>query len=766
MNAEEIHAKIEEWIAAESAGGLSEEERFALANHVTACEECRKVYQESQLVSEAVETTLAADRPGEDFEDRMVAAFRKGAGAGTVQTARPGPTFHRRVFRIASVAAVVLLAVGLGFVFMLQFKGAKLEQPTGFSGKPGDHGYGFTSEDPSAETEYAVARPDRSVTMGLPGELPDEGNRARVKFVDALETGGEVLADKESERLRAKVKRAGEKRKHSKGLPASPAVAGKEVRGLAEEVERAKKVQSGLLMKMKSETKAKGRHNRQKPQGGLRYFGRGELDDDSRGGAAGVGSESYKDVEDNPFHTVKAEPLSTFSIDVDTASYANVRRHLNEGRFPPRGAVRIEEMVNYFKYDYPPPAGDDPFAVHLEVAKCPWDLNHRLVRIGIKGRVIPKDKRPPSNLVFLIDVSGSMRSHRKLPLLKKSMKMLVKRLTEDDHVAIVTYSNTHHLVLPSTPCDKKGEILQAIEGLRAGGSTNAGAGIYLAYEQAAKHFVKDGVNRVLLATDGDFNVGITNLESLVQLIRDKSAGGVFLTILGFGTGNLKDATLEAMADKGNGNYSYIDGEKEAKKVLVDQMSGTLITIAKDVKIQIEFNPKRVGAYRLIGYENRVMANADFRNDKKDAGEIGAGHTVTAFYEVVPAGQDGAEVVVNDAAGLKYQEKTARLKAAAMDGELLTVFLRYKNPTEDEGREKEVSVLDSTDTFSRASGDFRFAAVVAAFGMLLRNSPYKGSATYQGVQELAGEWKSMDASGPRAEFVDLVAKARALDGRGR
>ena len=513
------------------------------------------------------------------------------------------------------------------------------------------------------------------------------------------------------------------------------------------------------------------------------------------------GTEQYETIVENDFLPAASRPLSTFSIDVDTASYANVRRFLNEDRLPPPGAVRIEEMVNYFPYDYRPPEGDQPFAVHVEVAQCPWNVRHRLVRIGLKGREIERDKRGPSNLVFLLDVSGSMRDENKLPLVKQAMRLLVEQLGEDDRVAIVTYAGEAGLKLESTCGDQKPTILQAIDSLSAGGSTHGSAGIQLAYEQAARHFVEGGTNRVLLATDGDLNVGITDDDQLVELIKKKAEDGVFLTVLGFGTGNLKDAKLEKLADHGNGVYAYVDNLREARKVLVEQMTGSLVTIAKDVKIQIEFNPAEVQSYRLIGYENRLLAAKDFDDDKKDAGEIGAGHTATALYELVPAGQDDAPAT-EARIELRYQRAAenaaAELTDEARSGELLTLRLRYKEP-DDAGvkgtgtsaalrsqsplrgaRVKgtgtsaalrsqspsskllERAVKDSGRRFGEASPDFQFAAAVASFGMILRNSKHRGDATLGAVEEYAVSGLGSDPGGYRAEFVDLVRRARSID----
>ncbi|WP_406693656.1 VWA domain-containing protein [Singulisphaera sp. Ch08] len=466
-------------------------------------------------------------------------------------------------------------------------------------------------------------------------------------------------------------------------------------------------------------------------------------------------TEDYSRIEDNPFLRVVQNPLSTFSIDVDTASYANVRRFLGQGMWPPKDAVRIEELLNYFTYDDPSPTGDDPFSVRIEVAGCPWNAEHRLARIGIKGRPIEQDKRPLSNLVFLIDVSGSMQDANKLPLLKASLQRLVEQLGENDRVAIVVYAGASGLVLPSTSCLDKQVILSALEQLQSGGSTNGGAGIQLAYDTAVSHFIRGGTNRVILATDGDFNVGISSEGDLTRLIEEKAKSGVFLSVLGFGMGNYKDANLEKLADKGNGNYAYIDTAREAEKVFVEELSSTLVTIAKDVKIQVEFNPSKVGAYRLIGYENRLLKKEDFNDDRKDAGEIGAGHHVTALYELVPPGKETGLAEVD---ALKYQQPDG---SKSTSNECLTVKLRYKQPEGEMSRLLERGVTDEGTEYARASDDFKFAGAVAGFGMLLRGSPDKGSLTYAGVHELAASAMGQDRLGYRAEFLGLVKKAQQI-----
>ena len=469
-------------------------------------------------------------------------------------------------------------------------------------------------------------------------------------------------------------------------------------------------------------------------------------------------TESYDSITDNPFLGAQQNPLSTFSTDVDTASYANMRRFLNQNQLPPIDAVRIEELINYFTYDYDPPLDKEvPFATHVEVANSPWESDHRLVRIGIKGYEVPWDKRPPSNLVFLIDVSGSMSPINKLPLVKQSLELLTNRLGEKDRVAIVTYAGSSQVALPSTTANNSETIMHAITGLRAGGSTHASSGIEDAYKIAQKHYVEDGNNRVILCTDGDFNVGVTNRGDLVRIIEEKAQSGIYLSIFGFGMNNYKDATLEELSNKGNGNYGYIDALGEARKVFVEQISGTLFTIAKDVKIQVEFNPAQVYAYRLIGYENRKMAAEDFNDDTKDAGEIGAGHTVTALYEVVPA---AIEMDLPGVDPLKYQKSTEPIRGS-VSRELLTVKLRYKQPDADKSELIEVPVIDKNEKFEDASEDFRFAAAVASFGMILRNSPYKSESTLTLVQEIAELAQGYNIGGYRSEFLLLVDKVEIL-----
>lgn len=470
--------------------------------------------------------------------------------------------------------------------------------------------------------------------------------------------------------------------------------------------------------------------------------------------------ERYGQIDENPFLEASRAPLSTFSIDVDTASYSNTRRFLNEGQLPPRDAVRIEELVNYFSYEYPQPLGEAPFSVKAEVADCPWNTQHRLVQIGLQGKKVSTENMPPANLVFLVDVSGSMGEPRKLPLVKQGLRTLVEQLTSRDRVAIVTYAGASGLALESTPGDRRNEIIAAVARMESGGSTNGGAGIKLAYQVAEDNFIRGGTNRVVLATDGDFNVGVTGDEELVRLIEGEREKGVSLSVLGFGGGNLNDSMMEKLADHGNGNYAYIDSESEARKALGEQAAGTLLTIAKDVKIQVEFNPRLVAGYRLIGYENRLLAAKDFNDDRKDAGEIGAGHTVTALYEIVPAGQKIENPGVDE---LKYARPSEEPSGTG-SGELMTVKLRYKEPQGDVSKPLNFGVVDSRTAYANASADFKFAAAVAEFGMLLRGSRYKGQASYDNAAQLARASVGADLQGHRSEFVKLIESARTLSER--
>lgn len=474
----------------------------------------------------------------------------------------------------------------------------------------------------------------------------------------------------------------------------------------------------------------------------------------------GESGDKYDRIVENQFLSVGSNPLSTFSIDVDTASYSKVRMFLQqENRLPPADAVRIEELINYFDYQYAPPQDEAPFAARVDAAGCPWNEQHRLVRIGLKGREMTTRQRPPSNLVFLIDVSGSMSAGNKLPLLKRGLRMLVEQLDRRDRVSIVVYASASGEVLPSTPGDRKAEILFALDRLEAGGSTNGGAGIRLAYQTACDNFIADGVNRVILCTDGDFNVGTTSNSELVRLVEDYAKDKISLSVLGFGIGNHNDSMMEQISNHGDGNYAFIDTLWEARKVLVQEISGTLVTIARDVKIQVEFNPAQVTAYRLIGYENRLLAAEDFNDDQKDAGDIGAGHAVTALYEIVPAGAE--TVAARNVDPLKYQE-SPELTVAALGDELLTVKLRLKQPDSDKSDLLTFTYSDQRKSFGETDTGFRFASAVASFGMLLRDSKFKGNATFDSVLETASSALGDDPNGYRIEFLELVRRAKALN----
>jgi len=468
--------------------------------------------------------------------------------------------------------------------------------------------------------------------------------------------------------------------------------------------------------------------------------------------------EGYAHIEENRFLKAKQEPLSTFSIDVDAASYSNVRRFIQQGALPPAGAVRIEEMINYFDYQYPQPEAGEPFSVNTELSACPWNPEHKLVLIGLQGKESPVDELPAANLVFLIDVSGSMNEPNKLPLVKTSLKMLTTQLRDKDRVSIVVYAGNAGLVLPSTSGKDKQKIKDAIDNLEAGGSTAGGEGLALAYKVAQGNFIKGGNNRIVLATDGDFNVGPSSDDELVRMIEKERETGVFLSVLGFGMDNYQDDKMQQLADKGNGNHSYIDNSNEARKVLVKEFGSTLFTIAKDVKIQVEFNPAKVQAYRLIGYENRALAAEDFNNDRKDAGELGSGHRVTALYEIIPVGVK--DTFTNAVDSLKYQTKRD-LADHSSQHEWMTIKLRYKQPDGDVSRLLSRTVSGEAIHLDATSPNFRFASAVAEFGLLLRNSAFKEQSNWQQVLLLAREAKGADSDGYRSEFIGLAETAGAL-----
>ncbi|MFN0202476.1 MAG: vWA domain-containing protein [Bacteroidia bacterium] len=474
--------------------------------------------------------------------------------------------------------------------------------------------------------------------------------------------------------------------------------------------------------------------------------------------------EGYKELPENPFLNVKNAPLSTFSIDVDRASYSNVRRMIESGIKPPKEAVRIEEMVNYFDYEYPQPQGENPIALFTEVGECKWNPQHQVMLVAMQGKKIDLSKAPASNLVFLLDVSGSMNDPNKLPLLKQSLGLLVNNLRAQDKVSIVVYAGAAGLVLPAQSGNKKEEIIAALNRLEAGGSTAGGEGLQLAYKVAKENFIQNGNNRIILATDGDFNVGINSESEMEKFITEKRAEGIFLTCLGFGDGNYKDDRMELLADKGNGNYAYIDNLQEAKKTLVAEMGSTLFTIAKDVKLQVEFNPNKVKAYRLIGYENRILNAEDFKDNKKDAGELGAGHTVTALYELIPVGVD--DEFTKEAIQLKYQKVETSAKSESQNSEWATVKFRYKHPSGGISKELSQVVAQKPVSFSQATENYRFASAVALFGLLLRESKYAGKGNLNMVKNMAEAAKSQDKEGYKGDFLKLVAGFSRLGGNSK
>ena len=469
-------------------------------------------------------------------------------------------------------------------------------------------------------------------------------------------------------------------------------------------------------------------------------------------------TEEYNRIYENEFKDSKKDPLSTFSIDVDKASYSNVRRMLNQNQLPQPDAVRIEEMINYFSYNYPQPNNEHPFSITTEYTDCPWNRNHQLIHIGLQGKQIEVKNLPSNNLVFLIDVSGSMEDENKLPLLKSGLRLLVEQIREEDKVSIVVYAGAAGIVLPATSGKNKEKIYDALDNLQAGGSTAGGEGILLAYKTAKENFIAKGNNRIILATDGDFNVGVSGDGELTRLIEKQREDGVFLSVLGFGTGNYKDSKMEQLADKGNGNYAYIDNILEAKKVLVKEMGGTLLTIAKDVKLQLEFNPAFVKGYRLVGYENRLLNNEDFNDDKKDAGELGAGHTVTAIYEIIPV---GSSELIASIDSLKYQQPKHTPSPLSFNNEVMTIKFRYKEPKESHSKLITHIVNNKKTNFESTSDNCKFACAVAEFGLLLRDSKFKGETNYKDILTLAKQAKGKDEEGYRAEFIRLVEMAEIL-----
>ena len=710
-------------------------------------DDARRQFAEVRLLAEAIKA--APEEPGPersaDLRRAVVAAAAAAtpsvAPAAAVVTPASGRLWWPRAAAVGSLAAMLLVAVTLWVGRPADRMVAMREQ------RPRDEAVAATEQSARMAEEEAIdARPEAAVEPRKAEKLQTADREVKQKtLAKTAPTAATPAAEPAAAPPTTRVPLRDDESRLRLAAPARKAGVASGAGGAATEALANATVKPTFQM---ADQRAAG-----------------SFASDLDAAARQASGEGYAAIAESRAAVPREQPLSTFSVDVDTASYANVRRFLAAGRLPPRDAVRIEELVNYFRYDYPQPDGDEPFSITVDAAECPWRPGHRLVRIGLQGRNVDRRERPAGNLVFLVDVSGSMQAANKLPLVKQALAMLLEELTENDRVAIVTYAGNAGLALPPTTGDRKQVIRAAIEALEAGGSTHGSAGIALAYEQAREHFIPGGSNRVILATDGDLNVGVTSTAALVDLIKEKAKGGVFLTVLGFGEGNLQDGKMEALADNGNGIYAYIDGVREARKVLVEQLTGSTVTIAKDVKIQVEFNPAQVASYRLLGYENRALAARDFRDDRKDAGEIGAGHSVTALYEIALVGEEGDGPGVEP---LKYQPRREQEAAAGgpaaadrpASRELLTVKLRWKRPDAEESTGLEVPLADRGPDFQRASADLRFAAAVAAFGMILRGSDQRGGATLPLVARIAGDALGRDDGGYRAEFLDLVRRAES------
>lgn len=748
-------------VTAYALGELDERERAAFEQELATDPDLQQAVAEVSRITQAVTDALGREPTPKLSEARRAELFSHFSGEGPMHA--PTPTHDpekrhpgRRRFALPlAIAASLCLVIGGAAWFAMRadrFQAFALQSPAVTSADQEEavqssQNYRQSSED----SPPPLSGPVESREAAPATELSALGAEASTSHGPAVESPSPAAADE-----------------YRYAAPISGDRMAMEGMGMEGARPQAMGMGGmGMQATPSGETSAESRFSRLGEGQGMMGAGFERLYGDfaaDQGRGPGQAGDRFEPLTDNPFLRVTENPLSTFSIDVDTASYSKVRQYLMEQNQLPRpDAVRIEELVNYFEYDYTPPASDaeHPFAASLAVASCPWNPEHRLARIGIQGRTVENDRRPPSNLVFLLDVSGSMNQPNKLPLVRRGMQMLLEQLGENDRVAIVVYAGAAGMVLDSTPADRRQHIFEALERLHAGGSTNGGQGIQLAYATARDHFIPGGTNRVILCTDGDFNVGTTGTDQLVRMVESEAKGGTFLTVLGFGMGNHNDAMLEKISGRGNGNYAFIDTASEARKVLVQQTAGTLVTIAKDVKIQVEFNPTRVAGYRLIGYENRLLAKEDFNDDTKDAGEIGAGHSVTALYELVPAGKpvEAAAVGVDP---LKYQTPASHTEAAESD-ELLTLKMRYKQPDGDESTLVQFPAEDSGRTFEAADDDFRFAAAVAGFGMLLRDSPYKGAWTFAAVEQTAREAQGEDAHGFRSEFVRMVQKAAQVAG---
>jgi Ca-activated chloride channel family protein len=764
-----LHAMNDPRITSYALGELSGREREEFERELADSESLQQSLAETIQLADALAKIPASE---ETLTDESRTALRRECARNVGSTQRKA-NIIRFVSNTAALAAVVTLVVGVSALVL---------STSGYIQKKAAR-----SVDNSGESGMVVAMPPlQEAVVGSPPQVVVSGPAA-MSFTPAqpvtmapaqaeVQYEANVLAYQQpmTPELKASMEEASARAQIEAGVLKAPSSSTPSVASLAPPqspvatvsanevtVARASKIAAFTGGRGKEEAFSSG--NRAAAKSDSRASG-ATVFQGARRGAPNFNTEAYDAIQENVFLKAKDNPLSTFSIDVDTASYANVRRFLQNDQVPPPGAIRTEELINYFTYSYPQPEGEAPFSVNLEVSRAPWDVKRELVRIGLKGKEIPASERGPANLVFLLDVSGSMDEPSKLPLLKRSLSELVENLSPKDRVAIVVYAGSSGLILPSTPGTEKPRILEALDNLKAGGGTNGGEGIRLAYNTAREHFLKEGNNRVILCTDGDFNLGTTNQSELVKLIEQERASGVFLSVLGFGSGNLKDSTMEKLADKGNGNYAYIDSLSEGRKVLVEQMGATLFTIAKDVKIQVEFNPARVAGYRLIGYENRLLAKEDFNDDRKDAGEIGAGHAVTALYEIIPAGQPLPDQATVDP--LKYQPvppaSVAEPSSRKASPELLTLKLRYKAPDGDKSKLIEMPLTaPEIPAFEKASADFQFAAAVAAFGMKLRGSPTAGEISLSDIQKIVRRTLGEDPGSYRAEFLTLIEKASRM-----
>jgi len=705
--------------------GLSRRRRAAVEAHLACCPACRAAYAAERAFAQRMHTALTDATADMDAAPDLV--FKANAALArttTVHTTTQGVrmqwlTLHKAL-AFGIVACLILVVSSVTFVPVLRhdperarLAAARLDQDvlagSGAPHHPAAHG---VSREIAKQPAPSLPAPVAS-TMAVAAPV-DELSRKATSLSSSV-------------RGRIDSLEAGEPFRHASLPPAVPAVAGA-------------MAQRGRTLHWQMQAEASD-------------LACADTDAPLSQPAPQFDTEDYSCIYENEFLDARNNPLSTFSIDVDSASYANVRRFITLNKLPPKDAVRIEEMINYFRYDYPQPDGAHPFTITTEAAPCPWNAEHTLVMIGLQGQEIAMSNLPPNNLVFLIDVSGSMFEPNKLPLVKASLKLLIQELRPQDRVALVVYAGAAGVVLDSTAGDDKARIIAALDKLQAGGSTAGGAGIQRAYMIAKQNFITGGNNRVILATDGDFNVGASSDSELVRMIEERRGDGIYLTVLGFGMGNYKDNKMEQLADKGNGNYAYIDSLMEAKKVLLNELGATLLTIANDVKLQIEFNPAVVKAYRLIGYENRMLKNEDFNDDKKDAGELGAGHNVTAFYEIVPPGSTQTFASVDP---LKYQ--TA---APQQSDELLTVKFRYKRPGETNSLLLAQALSSKMLATGAPSETFRFASAVAEFGLLLRDSEFKGSASLTNVLARARSAKGADDEGYRAEFIRMVEQAGLL-----